>query len=568
MLTRRSALALVLGVVGIVTTSAVFFSTDTGLPSSQVFRKVAKAVRDPAAPLQFRSDGSFQISIFEDLHFGESESSSLVLNHLDLLLTTPKDAWEHWGPQQDRCTVRVMEAVLDAERPDLVVLNGDLITGENAFRENSTAYLDQIVEPMVRRAVPWASTYGNHDSDFNLSRVDLLAREQQQQPAGLARTANMLPIADHGDTHRAGVTNYYLPVYGSDCFSTDDKDMADLCVPRLILWFFDSRGGFHYQQKDATTGKRVGQENWVDASVVAWFEHTQAALQGKYAAVIPALAYVHIPPNVAYALQLDDSRGSGINPHQQPGINDDKPLAQQAEGWCPNGFQGGCAYGGQDDPFMRAIAAAGNGTGVVAMFSGHDHGDTWCHTWAAGRMLPGVDISGTGVHICFGQHTGYGGYGTWTRGARQVRVTEASLRQAASATSPGGRRPAIDTWVRLETGDVVGRVSLNATYGHDVYPATPTTHTRCPTCECAAAPDAALTRKRPSFWRGGSRWGTVSESGSKSGLGSGSQEKIGPVVEAGMPAAATNIQPIKLQEQQAQQQNQGWRRYLSWPAAA
>ncbi len=28
-------------------------------------------------PLQFKSDGTFQISIFEDLHFGESESKSL-----------------------------------------------------------------------------------------------------------------------------------------------------------------------------------------------------------------------------------------------------------------------------------------------------------------------------------------------------------------------------------------------------------------------------------------------------------------------------------------------------------
>ena len=307
----------------------------------------------------------------------------------------------------------------------------------------------------------------------------------------------------------------------------------------------------------------------MDASVVAWFEQTQTALQAKYAAVIPALAFVHIPPNVAYALQMNASPNnkgsggrSGIDPHRQPGVNDDKPLAQQAEGWCPDGIQGRCAYGGQDEPFMRAIAAAGNGTGVVALFVGHDHGDTWCHTWAAGRTLPGVDIPGTGVHICFGQHTGYGGYGTWTRGGRQVRIMEASLRQVAVATSPADRRPAIDTWIRLETGDVVGRVSLNATYGHDVYPATPNTHTHCLTCDSTVTPDTASTIKRPSFWGGGSRWGSVSESHS----GSGSEEKIGPVVEAVVPAAVNN-QPPKLQVQQAQQQNRGWRRNISWLVA-
>lgn len=36
-------------------------------------------------------------------------------------------------------------------RPSLVVLNGDLITGEDTFLENSTHYIDQIVQPMLKR---------------------------------------------------------------------------------------------------------------------------------------------------------------------------------------------------------------------------------------------------------------------------------------------------------------------------------------------------------------------------------------------------------------------------------
>lgn len=35
-----------------------------------------KASADPTAPLAFTSDGTFQISIFNDLHFGESKTSS------------------------------------------------------------------------------------------------------------------------------------------------------------------------------------------------------------------------------------------------------------------------------------------------------------------------------------------------------------------------------------------------------------------------------------------------------------------------------------------------------------
>lgn len=53
-------------------------------------------------PLRFSKDGTFQISIFEDLHFGEN-------------------AWEQWGPEQDVKSSGVMNAVLDAESPQLVV---------------------------------------------------------------------------------------------------------------------------------------------------------------------------------------------------------------------------------------------------------------------------------------------------------------------------------------------------------------------------------------------------------------------------------------------------------------
>ena len=31
----------------------------------------------------------------------------------------------------------------------------------------------------------------------------------------------------------------------------------------------------------------------------------------------------------------------------------------------------------------------------------------------------------------------------------------------------------LNTWIRLESGDVVGAVSLKAMYGDDLYPATP-----------------------------------------------------------------------------------------------
>lgn len=174
------------------------------------------------------------------------------------------------SPQQDINSVEVIKKVLDKESPGLVVLNGDLITGDNGFLENSTIYIEQIVGPLVQRNLPWASAYGNHDHQYNLSTDALLAHEKQWPNA---MTKKMVGSPD------AGTSNYYLPVFPNNC--TSSSAAAEECTPELILWFFDSRGGFQYQKKDSS-GNRLGLPNWVDVSVVNWFQQTHALLTTKY----------------------------------------------------------------------------------------------------------------------------------------------------------------------------------------------------------------------------------------------------------------------------------------------
>jgi len=60
--------------------------------------------------------------------------------------------------------------------------------------------------------------------------------------------------------------------------------------------------------------------------------------------------------------------------------------------------------------------------------------------------------------LCFCKHGGYGGYGVWNRGVRQVRL---SFDQYGNMS--------VETWVRMQAGEVVTAVSLNETYGVDVY---------------------------------------------------------------------------------------------------
>ncbi|THG97318.1 hypothetical protein EW026_g4657 [Hermanssonia centrifuga] len=162
----------------------------------------------PTKPrLSFRPDGTFKITVFSDLHFGEN-------------------AWDVWGPQQDVNSTRLMRKVLADEKPDYVFINGDLITGENTFRENSTVYIDEIVAPLNEVKVPFSSTHGNHDNQANITHLEEILREQRDAPLSYTR------VAPPGVGGEYGPGNYWVPIYAHP---------ADF-QPALIIWAFDSRG--------------------------------------------------------------------------------------------------------------------------------------------------------------------------------------------------------------------------------------------------------------------------------------------------------------------------------------
>ena len=66
------------------------------LPSSETLNPY------PGKPkVTFAADGTFKITVFSDLHFGENP-------------------WDTWGPEQDVNSTRLMRTVLSDEKPDYV----------------------------------------------------------------------------------------------------------------------------------------------------------------------------------------------------------------------------------------------------------------------------------------------------------------------------------------------------------------------------------------------------------------------------------------------------------------
>ncbi|KAJ5229586.1 hypothetical protein N7489_010294 [Penicillium chrysogenum] len=357
---------------------------------------VLRAPRDRT--LRFRQDGTFHITVFEDLHFAEDD-------------------------EKDRKSKEVMSYILSEEDIDFVVINGDLVSGERTQKADSSKYIDSVVSPLVDRGYSWASTYGNHDSEVNLNPKDDMFEAERKYPNSLTQSKVS------GD--KAGITNYYLPVFS--------HGQANTSTPALLLWFFDSKGG-HYYKKQGEGGPAVRRPSWIDESkVVDWFTQTNSKLKEEYGKVIPSLAFYHIP---AHAM-LEHQQRRGVNPHLTPGVNRERVNPQGTGDW---------GYDGQDVKFMDALLHT---EGLIAGFSGHDHQNDWCFKWDG--SLVDHDLTGNGINMCYGRHTGYGGYGDLLRGGRQILLHEGNLGDDT------------ETWIRLEDGSAQARVTLNTTYGQDPY---------------------------------------------------------------------------------------------------
>ena len=310
----------------------------------------------------------------------------------------------------------------------ILFIDGDLITGENTYQENSTKYVEQIVSPMVEKDYRWASTYGNHDTQFNLSRELLFLEDSKYD----------LSYTQHSPKGVGGVSNYWLPIYAS----------GDSSTPVVILYFFDSQGGEIYQR----LGFKRWMPNWVEDSAVSWFRKERDAIEERWGTV-PSLAFVHIPPTPFLELQKKRFPKKGEKDLHFPGLNDDVPVANQGEG----------RWGQKDKNFVKALLET---EGLNSVYSGHDHGNSWCGTWGGHNNS---ELTKKEPLLCFVKHTGYGGYGDWKRGSRVVKLSFGEEEDIVEHGKPR-KDMEVDTWVRLESGDVIQRVSLNETYGTDIYP--------------------------------------------------------------------------------------------------
>ncbi|KAG9050055.1 hypothetical protein FS837_007808 [Tulasnella sp. UAMH 9824] len=370
------------------TTAPTIFSN--GLTSANVLNPYPNKRR-----ILFKDNGTFRLTVFSDLHFGENP-------------------WEDSGPEHDRKTLVLMNDMLDSEKPDFVAINGDLVTGEDTFKENSTLLIDQITSPFTQKNVPFACTHGNHDNHPNITHLQEIEREQLVAPTSYTRRA------PEGVGGLGGEGNYWVPVYAKESDSS----------PSLVIWFFDSRSGWTLDSNNKT----VAMPDWIDESVAKWLVNEIEAMNEAWGPSEnrAAMAFVHVPFHVMESLQPTR------DPLKEPGLD-----GQVLEGGSTQSTVDTSAWGNdRDKPFWTALTS--NVKNLHAVVSGHDHGNEWCSRDPKTKQI-----------LCFNKHTGYNGLTEpgWGHGVRTFDFTLATL-----TTS-------VQTWVTMDNGTRIHEVTLNSSYG-------------------------------------------------------------------------------------------------------
>lgn len=119
-----------------------------------VLHDKAPSVPDTPPTIRVKEDGTFKIVQISDTHMVTG-------------VGVCKDAIDAHGKhlpesEADPLTVKFIEKVLDHEQPDLVVFTGDQIHHDVSDTQSA---LFKAVAPAIERSIPFATVFGNHDSE-------------------------------------------------------------------------------------------------------------------------------------------------------------------------------------------------------------------------------------------------------------------------------------------------------------------------------------------------------------------------------------------------------------------
>ncbi|MCL2512486.1 MAG: metallophosphoesterase family protein [Oscillospiraceae bacterium] len=295
------------------------------------------------------------------------------------------------GKNVSRDTLRLINAALDRAEPDLAVFSGDQIQGESPAFKSKNAYenvkrtLTDIIRPLEERGVPFAATFGNHDSKSKISK-----KEQAE---------------------------IYKSFKNCVDFVVNEEDCGTYTIP------IKSSGGektvFNIYMVDSGGETKGGGYGPVTERQIDWYRRERDRLKDENGDYVPSMVFQHIPVEEYYnILKKADKKTPGAvrafrKYKNQFFILDDKKV------WQKESFQ---EYPAVPDINTGEFAAMKEKGDVFAIYVGHDHKNSFAGTH------DGMDLGYT-------PGAGFNNYGMGAdRGVRVFEINEENPREYKTYT--------------------------------------------------------------------------------------------------------------------------------------
>ena len=188
-----------------------------------------------APQLKFNRKGEFKVLQLTDIHYihGKPESPVAIDN---------------------------IHRVIDAEKPDLIIITGDMIYGKPAYEG-----ITEVMKAVSSHGIPFCTTFGNHDDESGLSRSELY---------------DIIQATPHCVNPPRG--DAASPDYAVEIASSKGDGVA------AVLYCLDSHA--------YTPIKGVGRYGWFTHDQIGWYREKSAAYKEANGGVpVPSMAFFHIP---------------------------------------------------------------------------------------------------------------------------------------------------------------------------------------------------------------------------------------------------------------------------------
>lgn len=236
--------------------------------------------------------------------------------------------------KKDQKAFKTISAMVEAARPDLIVVTGDVTSEQNNMQafETFCAYMEGL-------AIPWAFTFGNHDAEGDASKQELSDYLESLEHC----------IYECGDPSVDGMGNYTYNV------TREGKTLASLIMMDSNMYYPD----------EAVGGYDCFHENQIE-----WYQNTVKSIarevNGDETKVVPSLAFFHIPMR-EYKTAYDAAKENGAI-----------ISGRRFEKECSSNV---------DDGMFEAMLELGSTRGV---FVGHDHMNNYSVDYKGIRLTYGL----------------------------------------------------------------------------------------------------------------------------------------------------------------------------------